>query len=303
MSKSNEALMRFTKDAHHPQRIENMAMTLGSEKKARRFARMAVTAVSASPDLLQCDPLSLWTAIYRCCDYNMEPGVLAHIVKFKNTATFIPDYKGIKEAIYRSPEVDLLVAKVIEAEDHFDDSRLGEAPEYRRQGARSLDPSGWRGAFAAVKLANGSWVSVYMERHEIEDIRDKASKAWGYKKEKSPWGQYPKPMWLKTVIKQLPKIAPVSLQAQEVSVLDDRAEVGASQGIIDLALDPGKRSEETLDDLQKKLAAGGDDDGEPSSSEPAEGGGEALEGEPVGADDDQPPHPVHADDIFGPDER
>jgi recombination protein RecT len=207
-----------------------MAAALPRHITAERMARVVMTQIQNNPYLLNCDKTTLLSSIMTACQLGLEPdGVLGHgyLVPFAGKVQFIPGYKGYIKLARQSGEVTDFYAMDVCANDEFDIVH-GLHRDLKHKMA-----AGARGAvigfYAVAKFKNGGFDFKYMTIDEINAIRDKAQGYIAFKAGKikeTPWATSPGPMGIKTVIRQLAKFLPMSVQLQQAAVLEDNYEAG-----------------------------------------------------------------------------
>lgn len=186
-----------------------------------RFTRIAASALSRNPKLLECTPASLLKCLMDLSAMGLEPdGRKAHLIPFENRkaktveCTLIVDYKGIVELVRRDPNVLDVQAYTIRAND--------SAVFTNGVPAHVFDALQDRGEVKAVytKIAWASGQTTYGEPlpwSEAEAVRNR-SKAWQsflqYHKE-GPWNTDPVEMWKKTAIKRDSKMWPLSAEIRD----------------------------------------------------------------------------------------
>jgi recombination protein RecT len=218
-----------------------IALALPRHLSADRMIRVALTSVQRTPELLECDPVSLLGAIVQSAQLGLEPdGVLGHayLVPFNNSkkgrkeVQFIPGYKGLVALARRSGEVSSVDARVVRDGDRFLyqfglQPRLDHTPAEREE---DEDSAPITHAYAVVRLKDGGFQFDVLTRREIDAVR-KRSKAGA----SGPWVTDYAEMAKKTALRRCLKLAPMSVEAQRAVALDELAEAGLSQ---DLAVVP-----------------------------------------------------------------
>lgn len=213
-----------------------VAKSLPKHLKPERFIRIAVTAITRTPKLAECDQHSFFKALIDLSSYGLEPdGRRAHLIPFNNRKVgivecqLIIDYKGLAELALRSGIISVLHADVVCENDEFEYD-MGEVKRHK------IDLKKPRGepyaAYAMARTKDGSMFCQVMTKDEIERIRDNSQ---GYKSAKqyggeSPWtgdGKYE--MWKKTPFRRLCKWLPLSAEFRDaVATEDDDYEAKAS---------------------------------------------------------------------------
>ena len=229
------------------QQMPAIAMVIGGStpaernRRAERFARIALTAVRQNPKLAQCSMDSFAASLMTCAQLDLEPNTpqqLAHLIPYKGECTFQLGYPGLMELAYRTGKVSTFHADVVYEKDvqqglfsyskgldptikHLVDI-LGDA----REGEIVA-------AYAVAKMKDGGVIFRVIDRKDVKRAQ-KTSSGLQYalqngKKESSPWQTSPDSMWMKTAIKRLCSFLPRTEQLSLAIELDDKAERGESQ--------------------------------------------------------------------------
>ncbi len=97
-----------------------VALSLPSHMKPDRFARVALTALTRTPKLMDCTRESLLRCMMDCSQLGLEPdGRHAHLIPYKDTCTLIIDYKGLMALARRSGDVAVWRAELVKQADTF----------------------------------------------------------------------------------------------------------------------------------------------------------------------------------------
>lgn len=155
--------------------------------------------------------------------------------------------------VWRSEQISSVQAEVVRENDNFLFSH-GIPPELRHVPAPEN-----RGevthVYAIIGTTSGGWIFRVMSKEEIDAHR----KRFSQKKQPGPWDTDWDEMACKTLLKRTAKRAPVSTEAQNAIVLDDKAELGMRQEI-DVTPpkedDPEAKEPEVIDPCGKSM---GDD--------------------------------------------
>ena len=193
---------------------------------AERLTRVALTTIRTNPSLLEADFTSLISCIMQSAQLGLEPSVLGHVhlIPFKDTKKGITNvqfqigYKGLLELVHRSGNVQNIKCNVVCENDEFNYS-FGIEEELYHKPARSNrgNPIYY---YAYAKLTNGHAFEV-MSIEDIEKIRDAHSISYKYQKDNSIWGKHFDAMAKKTVLKQLIKYLPISVNLQTQVASDE----------------------------------------------------------------------------------
>lgn len=150
-----------------------------------RFVRVAITAMTRTPKLRECDRASFFSAMLSLAQTGLEPdGRRAHLIPFENRkrgvveCQLIIDYKGLAELAMRSGLLSYLHADVVRDGDIFDYS-LGEIrehiPHYLRRDQGKPEKSGnVYAAYAVARFKDGSAKAEVMSVDEVNAIRSRS---------------------------------------------------------------------------------------------------------------------------------
>lgn len=196
---------------------------------ADRMARVALTAIRQNPKLQAADPLSLIAAVMVAAQLGLEPNTplgQCYIIPYKDQATFQLGYKGILDLAHRSGQYKRISAYSVDEADDFDYA-YGLTPFLRHTPARK--PSGKVIYYYAVyELSNGGQDFRVWSREQVEAHAQKYSQAYRAKKTDSPWYTAFDSMAKKTVLIDLLRYAPKSIEVQGMGIAEATALDGAS---------------------------------------------------------------------------
>ena len=203
-----------------PKFRDEIAKALPKHLTPDRFIRVAVSTLTRTPKLKECEPVSLFGAMLTLSQLGIEPdGRRAHLIPFENRrrgcveCQLIIDYKGLAEMAMRSGVVSYLHADVVCDADIFEEN-MGEII------AHKIDRRKPRGevyaAYAICKFKDGTAKAEVMSSEEIEAIR-KRSKAGN----SGPWITDWNEMAKKTVFRRLSKWLPLSPEFRDAVEADE----------------------------------------------------------------------------------
>ena len=203
-----------------PKFRDEIAKALPKHLTPDRFIRVAVSALTRTPKLKECEPVSLFGAMLTLSQLGIEPdGRRAHLIPFENRrrgcveCQLIIDYKGLAEMAMRSGVVSYLHADVVCDADIFEEN-MGEIV------AHKIDRRKPRGevyaVYAICKFKDGTAKAEVMSSEEVEAIR-KRSKAGN----SGPWITDWNEMAKKTVFRRLSKWLPLSPEFRDAVEADD----------------------------------------------------------------------------------
>ena len=207
---------------------------------SERFAHLVITAVKATPQLMDCfnpdypaGELSVLLAAMQAAEVGLEPNTpLQHCWllprrkkvgnDYQTECQLSIGYRGYIELAERSDRVQTIYAEVVREGDEF---RWGRSLE-----ADILDwtpaPSDQRGAlthaFAVVRKTNGGRNFVVLDRAAIEDRRSR-SDSWKSDRSRpfSPWTTAEESMWRKSAVRALVPYLPLSSAVASFVGADD----------------------------------------------------------------------------------
>lgn len=202
-----------------------------------RMARIALTELRRVPKLLDCNPKSFFGAVIQASQLGLEPGGglgHAYLVPYGKECQLIIGYRGMIDLARRSGQIVSITARVVHAADDFKYSYGLDETLHHVPATGDVDPGQLVYVYAVARLKDGGVQFEVMSRADIDKIR-KRSKSSG----SGPWVTDYEAMAKKTVIRQIFKYLPVSVEQQRAIDLDDQAEQGFSQHN-DLLLSPGE---------------------------------------------------------------
>lgn len=191
-----------------------------------RFARLVLTAVKATPQLMDCfqtreGQTSVLLAAMKSAAIGLEPNTeLQHawILPRRNRGTTEAQlsigYRGYLELARRSGDIKDVYAEVVREGDEF---RVVYG--LHRDLQHTPAPADQRGdlthAYAVAHFVSGGFAFVVLDREEVESRRDRSD---SYKSEKarpySPWTTSESAMWRKSAIRALVPYLPLSAEVQ-----------------------------------------------------------------------------------------
>ncbi|TWT04629.1 recombinase RecT [Planomicrobium sp. CPCC 101079] len=187
---------------------------------ADRIARIALTAVRTTPKLLECDQTSFLAAIMQSAQLGVEPNTglgQAYLIPYGKQVQFQLGYKGLIDLAVRSGQYKAIYAHEVYANDEFEFSYgLIKDLIHKPAAVPEGEPVGY---YAVYHLKNGGYDFVYWTRERIENHAQKFSQAV-QKGWTSPWKTNYDAMAKKTVLKEVLKYAPKSIELQKTVEAD-----------------------------------------------------------------------------------
>jgi recombination protein RecT len=282
---------------------EQLRSVLPKHLTPDRMVKVALTAITSTPDLQKCTIPSIIMAIVRASELGLEPsGALGHAYlvpyyngqKRQHECQMIPGYRGLISLARRSGEIVSISSYVVHEGDEFE-FELGLDPKLRHVPSVDENPGPMKFAYAVAKLKDGGVQFEVMSIAQINRVRDRGGRARG---SNTPWVTDYEEMARKTVLRRLFKYLPVSVElvtAAQISAKADGDDVFGN--VIDGALDADEAPAEKAPARAKRgmsvvrdaaAASAGQGEGEPSgAAEPydpetgevlSQGGGEREPG-------------------------
>lgn len=192
-----------------------------------RMVRIALTAVRTTPKLLDCNQMSLIAAIMTSAQLGLEPNTPlgeAYLIPYndyKNKTTnaqFQIGYKGLLSLAYRTGKYRSIYAHEVYPNDEFHyEYGLNEVLKHVPADVPEGDPIYY---YAVYHLDNGGYDFSVWSRAKIEKHAKVYSQA--FSKSSSPWQGDFDAMAKKTVLKDVLKYAPKSIELAHQIEEDER---------------------------------------------------------------------------------
>jgi len=255
-----------------------MARALPAGLSADRLARIALTEVRKTPQLLECTQESFAGALMNCAQLGLEPGVFGEVYliprknKHNNNRLEVQlqmGYQGLAKLFWQSPLARHLDAQAVYANDEFDYA-YGTAHFLRHKPA-----TGDRGHvvayYAVCELSTGASHFVVLSPEEVKELRGGLVGTSGGIADPQHW------MERKTALKQLFKITPRSTLLLSLAVAhDDTVRVDYRHDL------------ESIAPTHANALSSGDSAATTTATQVVPPNVEPLTGELIGPDDDGP---------------
>lgn len=187
--------------------------------EAQQLIRDAITAIRLNTDLLRCSPPSIFGALMTAAQLGLRPNVLGqcYVIPYGTKAQFIVGYQGLVELAHRSGRVLSIVARTVYENDYFELEYNVDKDVMVHKPTLDGDPGKPRFYYARATLTDGGYQMTNPMTHtQMEAFRRKYSKA-----KSSPWDTEFEAMAHKTVIRQLIKLLPKSIELGVAVAADD----------------------------------------------------------------------------------
>jgi len=204
---------------------QQVALALPQHLTPERFARVALTALTRTPKLLECTRESLLRCLMDCSSLGLEPDNRhAHLIPYKDQCTLIIDYKGLIALARRSGDVAIFRAEIVRERDSFDwqNGVVSHGINWREDRGKT------QAVYSYVKFHDGSEDWEVMTLAEVEAIR-KRSRSGNV----GPWQTDFDEMAKKTAIRRHSKRLTLSPEfAAALEKDDDRVEERPAKGSV-----------------------------------------------------------------------
>jgi recombination protein RecT len=153
-----------------------LQMALPKHLNADRMARIVMTEFSKNPSLQKCTPNSILACVMTASQLGLEIGVggQAYMIPYKDTATFVPGWKGLIDLVARAGRASVWTGAVFDG-DEFD-WELGDSPYLKHKPMGENDPDKMLYAYAIGRV-NGSdcpviecWPNERIKKHFRKNV-------------------------------------------------------------------------------------------------------------------------------------
>lgn len=211
---------------NNPNMIAELGRAMPAHCKPERMARVALTALTRTPKLAECDQASFFRCLLDLSQWGLEPdGRRAHLIPFENRkrgvteCQLIIDYKGYVELAYRGGFVKSIHAELVRDGDIFD-YNLGDVVRHvphflRRDADKPATAGNVFAVYCRVQMTGGAVKTEVLSSDEVESIR-KRSKAANNGPWVSDWGEMAK----KTAFRRCSKWLPLSAEVADAMEKD-----------------------------------------------------------------------------------
>lgn len=225
-----------------------------------RFARLTLTAIKSTPELMQCfrtdqGRTSVLIAAMQAATIGLDPNTPTQdcwLLPRKNKGTWeaqlMIGYRGLLKLARRSGTIETIYAEVVRDDDHFEWSRGLEADKLDHRpgsGAGELTH-----AYAVARYKGGGYSFIVLNKAQIE-TRRAMSDSWKSDRSRpySPWTKWTEAMWRKSAIRALVPYLDLSPDVDNAVHMDEQPlQLNDEAGVIEVAgafgaLDEGQDDE------------------------------------------------------------
>ncbi|MEI3638120.1 MAG: recombinase RecT [Lactococcus lactis] len=218
--------------------MQQLSETLG--RNSAPLVTSALTAIANNYQLKDATPVSVYTSLMKAAALNLtvDPNLgFAYLVPYKRNfkengqwvnvteAQLQIGYKGLVQLALRSGQIKSVNTGTIYESEFKGYNKITGEFTIDETIIPDEDNDEVAGYFAYVQLVNGGEVKQFSRKKQIERFAKKYSKAYSYdldnNKKSSPWSTEFNAMAEKTVLKQVLKFVPMSLEMQEAVSVDE----------------------------------------------------------------------------------
>lgn len=207
-----------------------IAAALPKHLPADRFIRVAITAMTRTPKLADCDQATFFNALLTLSQCGIEPdGRRAYLIPFENRkrgvteCQLIISYMGLLELAMRTGEISNVHADKVCENDifEFDRGQIGRHQiDFKRPRGRAY------AYYALCRFKDGTEKAEVMTLEEVEAIRNRSRAG-----NSGPWVTDFDEMAKKTVFRRLSKWLPISSEYRD-AIDRDADQLPAIQGMV-----------------------------------------------------------------------
>lgn len=206
-----------------------------------RFIQSAFLAITnpKMPDLRLCNKESIFRALKEAASYGLElNGTLgqAYLIPYKESVQvngkwekqmichFQMGYKGLIALARRSNTIKTIAAEPIHENDIFE-VQLGMGRSLSHKIDIMKERGDIVGYYCLVELSNGGSQFKVMSKKDVENHRDKFSKAFKADDANNIWVKNFDAMALKTCVIQALKLCPISIEAMDAVLREEKEDI------------------------------------------------------------------------------
>jgi recombination protein RecT len=207
------------------ERTNQFHMALPPHMSAERFIRVVMTAVQLNPDLLACERVSLFNSAMRCAQDGLLPdGREAALVPFKNKVQYLAMYGGLLKKFRNSGQFRWITAGIVYEGDEYSHYIDETGEHFRHVPSDHADDKDRkiRRVYALATTKDGGSFIADMPLADVNKRRNESRAS----REDAPWNKWTKEMMLKTAIRVLSKLLPMSSDIDELIRRDEAALLG-----------------------------------------------------------------------------
>lgn len=216
---------------------QQVALALPKHLTPERFIRVAITALTRTPKLMECDPASFFKCLLDLSAYGLEPdGRRAHLIPFNNSrmgiveCQLIVDWKGFVELAKRSGDVKSWRSETVCEKDVFSwrNGEIEHVIDWRHPRGKV------EAVYSSVTLTDGFVDTEVLTVEEVEGVRARSRSS-----QSGPWVTDWNEMAKKTAIRRHSKRLTLSPEFHEALMADlERDAMPANARVVEEARIP-----------------------------------------------------------------
>lgn len=229
-----------------------IAIALPKHLEPERLLRIALTAFRTNEKLQNCNRTSILAALMQSAQLGLEPNTPlgeAYLIPYGNECQFQIGYRGMLSLAYRTGDYKMIYAHAVYKNDEFR-FNYGLTPDLVHIPA--AEPEGLpTHYYACYHLTNGGKAFRVWSAKQVKNHASKFSSAVKSGR-KSPWETDPDAMALKTVLKDLLRYAPKSIEFARQLSMDETVKAELAQDMSEV-IDVTPTETELQADWEKRM--------------------------------------------------
>lgn len=208
-----------------------LAMPRGME--AVQLVRDAQTALRKTPKLAECTPASVLGGLMNIAQLGLRVGVLGHawLIPMRGEAQLIIGYQGMIELAHRTGKIKSLIARPVYSNEKFEvsyglDEKLVHEPKVTGDKGEPI------AYYAVARYIDGGYSFLVMSHEDMIAHKERYAMARENGRKNGPvigpWRDDFEGMALKTVVRQLAKWMPKSVEFASAIAADETIRVDSS---------------------------------------------------------------------------
>lgn len=239
--RQESALDRIVRQIQSEQMQSQIARALPSLVSADHYVRTVITAVRQNPKLAECDPTSLWGAVFLSAQLGLEPGPLGYVyfIPRKGQVQWLLGYKGMIALARRTGILQTIYSRPVFEADDFEYAYGIEDTVLHRPKAVEPDPDKLTHVYAVAKYfapdghSDGGYNLEVLTRPMLDARRARSASEQAGRN--SPWKTDPIPMYRKTGIRALEPVLPMTAEAADAVARDEMVQRwDADEGVVEV---------------------------------------------------------------------
>ena len=216
------------------QMLPEIKKAVGNTMTPERFSRIALSLFNGNPQFWEASPTSFLSALMQSAQCGLEPNTVlgeAYVIPYKNNkqglteVNFQVGYKGILKMAFNTGEYEAIYAHEVRKGDEFSyEYGLHKNLIHKPADVPSEEITHY---YAVYKLKNGGFDFVVWSKERVEQHAKEFSKNYMYQgkvNKNSVWAKNFDSMAKKTVLIDVLKFAPKSVEMAKALDLDYKAE-------------------------------------------------------------------------------